>query len=59
MPRKRPSEDPANGAGSDPPSEGMERFKRLTKGLLGVSSEELAEQERRYQASRPARREAP
>ena len=34
----------------------MDKFRRLTKGLLSVSRDELIEAERQYQADRPQRR---
>lgn len=52
MPRKEPTESPARDAenGDDKPS--LERFKNLTRGLVKVTREELAEAERQYEAAR-------
>jgi hypothetical protein len=61
MPRaKPPPESHANGAenGSDPPTT-MGRFRRLAKGVVAVTREELAEEEQNYRHSRKTGRRAP
>lgn len=54
--RKEPTENDAKGAenGDDKPS--LERFKNLTKGLVKVTREELAEAEERERLSRNRQR---
>lgn len=49
---KPPPESPASGAESDPPDGMMERFKSLTKGLLGVPLDKVKEAERRQKTRR-------
>ena len=51
-PRKPPPEGPAKGEESDDASPSMDRFKSLTKGLLGVPRDELADEQRRYESER-------
>ncbi len=53
----QPTESPAKGeeSGSDPPS-ATDMFMRLAKGLLAVTPEEMAEQERLYRQTREDRK---
>jgi hypothetical protein len=51
---KEPSENPAKGAGSGESKPSLERFKNLTRRLIGVTREELAEAERRKSQRRPS-----
>jgi hypothetical protein len=50
--RKEPTENDAKGAENGDAAPSMERFKNLTKGLVKVTREELAEAERRYEGRR-------
>jgi len=50
--RKEPTESDAKGAENGDATPSLERFKNLTKGLVKVTREELAEAERQYEATR-------
>jgi len=50
--RKEPTENDAKGAENGDATPSLERFKNLTKGLVKVTREELAEAERHYEAGR-------
>jgi len=56
MPRKPPSESPSKGAGNDPPSDGMQRFTGTLKGLVNVPLAEYADEARKYELDKLARR---
>ena len=47
--------DRSDKAGAEDPKSGMERFKSLTKGLLNVPRDEIADAEREYQSGRSGR----
>ena len=53
--RKPPHENPAKAAESVEPESGLEKFKSLTRGLLGVPRDELADAEARYQREKALR----
>ncbi len=46
---KPPPPDQSDKAGAEDPKSGMDRFKNLTKGLLNVPRDEIANAEREYQ----------
>ena len=50
--REPPSESPDKAEENGDAKPSMNRFKGLTKGLLGVSREDLAEAQRRYEGER-------
>ena len=51
-----PPENPAKGeANGSEPTNPLDKFKALTKELLGVSREEVADAEREFQDGRPRR----
>jgi hypothetical protein len=54
-----PPESRVNGAGSEPPTDTIEPFKSLAKGLFGVSRAELADAERKDAEARKTARVAP
>lgn len=50
--RKEPTEGDDKGEANGDAEPSLERFKNLTKGLVKVTREELAEAERAYEAQR-------
>jgi hypothetical protein len=52
MERKPPPEDHDKDAENGDAKPSLDRFKSLTKGLLNVSREELAEEQRRHENGR-------
>lgn len=51
-PRKEPPESHGNGEDNGDAKPSLERFKNLTRGLVKVTREDLAEAQRRYDRER-------